>query len=572
MRCTTRRPRTRSGALLAGVAGALLAGSPALAQRALGTGNALDANNQVGSRKRNDGGQARFLGQVPMGSGNALDANPLVGSGGINFGGPSSNLRAEMQLRNAIVVGTAPGGKSFRGDVGYSSEFDFRGNLGSNDLFEFQRDSIYSGLATNNVRGITGLQYQLGQSVFGQTARPGGADLIVQRSGAGASAQEVSEAPALTPKVNQWGQFEGSLRSTSQYWLTAYENPSVLDIISASEDGEMLYTAASPLHGVRQLASTDPAFGADRDPYRMQRLQAPRTEEELPSGAVQQFDRLPGAETDEEESPRPTRAPSTRIESDNLAHDAIIEAYVQQAERFDTRVTPETGAEEIEPGEEPPAPEADVNRMLDSLRDSFQPIPEPGELPEDEEAPTEEELEAARELLKDGAPNIARLLEPGRQIDNIYELHMQKGEAALREGRWFDAEERFTFALDQRKGDPMAAAGRVVAQIGAGMFRSAGPNLRNLFSAYPELIPAKFDSALMPGVERLARIRGQLRDRVERETFIANEAALLLAFIGYQTDNPDDVAFGLDTLVGAAEEAGREPDNLLKTLREVWLP
>src|ERR1044071_8028118 len=74
----------------------------------------------------------------------ALDHSLQVGSGGRNA--PGRDFKKELEFRNAIVTGNAPGGISFRGDVGYKAPGEFFGNLGSNDTFAFRRDSVYSGL------------------------------------------------------------------------------------------------------------------------------------------------------------------------------------------------------------------------------------------------------------------------------------------------------------------------------------------------------------------------------------------------------------------------------------------
>lgn len=168
-------------------------------------------------------------------------------------------------------------------------------------------------------------------------------------------------------------------------------------------------------------------------------------------------------------------------------------------------------------------------------------------------------------------------LKPADAQGTAYERHMTEGEAALQRGDYFDAEERFTGALNVREGDPMAAVGRVHAQIGAGLYRSAGLNLRNLLRAYPELIAAQFDPKFMPGGARLDRVRAQLRVRMERASLVGREAAFLFAYVGRQTGNDADVKEGLDRLVAidaeiaAAEGSERSLDALEETLREVWL-
>lgn len=118
-------PRTTAARFVA-IAGLALAGAPALGQTALGDGRALDAGQNT---------RGRFN-----------DARP--------------SFSQELQFRNAIVTGNAPGGLSFRGDLGYRASGEFTGDLGSDELFSFRRDSLFSGLAGMGIRGTDALQYQ----------------------------------------------------------------------------------------------------------------------------------------------------------------------------------------------------------------------------------------------------------------------------------------------------------------------------------------------------------------------------------------------------------------------------
>jgi hypothetical protein len=96
--------------------------------------------------------------QNALGDGRLLDNN-LSAQGTANT--PVRDLDAEIRFRNAIVTGNAPGGLSFRGDVGYTAPGEFRGELGSDSTFAFRRDSLVSGLAGAGIRGIDALQYQM---------------------------------------------------------------------------------------------------------------------------------------------------------------------------------------------------------------------------------------------------------------------------------------------------------------------------------------------------------------------------------------------------------------------------
>jgi hypothetical protein len=79
--------------------------------------------------------------QQQVGSnGRALDANPGVGTGG--------NNRVENQVdyaaRNDLVTGNVAGGFGFQGLVDYGAPGEFRGGLGSEDLFNFRAESLGS--------------------------------------------------------------------------------------------------------------------------------------------------------------------------------------------------------------------------------------------------------------------------------------------------------------------------------------------------------------------------------------------------------------------------------------------
>jgi hypothetical protein len=149
---------------------------------------------------------------------------------------------------------------------------------------------------------------------------------------------------------------------------------------------------------------------------------------------------------------------------------------------------------------------------------------------------------------------------------------MNLGAEQLQEGRWFDAEERFAAALQLSPGDPMAAVGRLQAQIGAGMFLSAGANLRRLYTAYPELMAARVPDRFLPKGERLEKIRSLLRLRMDQLNPMNDDAAALLAFLGIQTGNRDDVTEGLARFKELSiDPATGEPDVLSRLLEAAWL-
>ncbi|MCL4212199.1 MAG: hypothetical protein KJZ68_16230, partial [Phycisphaerales bacterium] len=81
--------------------------------------------------------------QTAVGDGRALDADRRVGGDGRVEATPQEDFR----LRNLLVTNSVAGGRGFRGALGYTAPEDFRGRLGSNDLYAFERRaSAYSSL------------------------------------------------------------------------------------------------------------------------------------------------------------------------------------------------------------------------------------------------------------------------------------------------------------------------------------------------------------------------------------------------------------------------------------------
>lgn len=135
----------------------------------------------------------------------------------------------------------------------------------------------------------------------------------------------------------------------------------------------------------------------------------------------------------------------------------------------------------------------------------------------------------------------------------------------MRQGRFFDAEARFSLALSVREGDPTASIGRVHAQIGAGLFLSASLNLRETFTQHPMLIAARYAPDLLPTPERTRAVVDRLNARVDQDGSEARAAALLLAYVGRQADDEPLIRRGL----GRIDKDGEDP--LAQLLRLVWL-
>ncbi|GIW74683.1 MAG: hypothetical protein KatS3mg103_1205 [Phycisphaerales bacterium] len=581
------------------------------------------------------------LGQYALGDGRALDANTQVGSQGIN--NQVRDYRSEFRFRNALVTGNVPGGYGFRDEVGYGLPGDFRQRIGTDDLFEFRRDSFTSGLAGVGIRGIEALQYQMALTVGNQPPAPFRGSLVASRSlptvamdlpgqgaagdGAGASLGAgvglLGEVDLRPADGSAMGTGLPALRSSASYLAGLGLEPTLLHEAQA-QDGQVLGLVASPLRGLaRQPLSpgtaTDAAEGdaagadaagapwaADGLDDRAQGLGATGDDAQQAGddGRVR-LGRLPGgrlgpADVSESMLRRLAEDYARRLGQGLADPSGRSRGGAQPLERPDAlrpdAGQPDAGAAGPEPAEEPAAAGlggvssgaldaggagGDVfSRRLAELqralrRGTLSPQGQAG----GEGAPADgtpaglagsvEGFDALVKTLKTAAGTVQL---PAGRLDrpSAYELHLDRARAMLREGRYFEAEQRFTMALAARPGDAIAQIGRVHAQLGAGLDLSAAVNLRQFLTEHPQFVGASYGSELLPSADRLQAAAGRLRQRLDEADGRASlrERALLLAYVGRLRGDAVLVRLGLERL--GEGPAGRA-DPLVELLRAVWL-
>lgn len=502
--------------------------------------------------------------QDALGTGNALDANPRVGSLGIN---PAARSFAEeIRFRNALVTGNAAGARAFRGDIGYSAAADFRdtdSTVGSNDLFDFQRDAYYSGLATRNIRGIDAIKLQYSLAT-GAAPTASSAAMILQRSTTGATAEQARN-PNTVTGVDPFTNRPGTLRSTSR-WLTEVANEPV-GIAQTEFRGELRYISASGLRGVFAEFPNRPA----------QEEAAPEEEAVFDPPARMAPDQISGLESGAREVERP----DSRIESARVKYDEVLEALVRSGTRRAGDVEEagegEAEAPELRTPRIEPMPELEgegegeeaEGRPLTAREQFLQGLDDARRRLLGLETSEEEELEEAGERLGGYDATIDSFVAEGGQ-KAAYDRRMREGETALREGRFFDAEESFTRALTQRVGDPIASLGRVHAEIGAGLYLSAALNLETLLRAHPEFAALRTSPELLPSKSRLDAVLERLYEESGRNDMFGRQVGLVLAYLGHQLEQPDAVRTGLEAARRVDEHLARDPDPLLALLRGAW--
>lgn len=517
------RPHTASGtktaaALLASAAIFAAWPSVAKAQHALGDGRGLESRLEITAERDRTAPQRRW--------------------------------QQEMSFRNAVVTGNAPGGMSFRGDVGYFAPGDFRADLGSTDLFAFRRDSLYSGLSGYGLRGTDALQYQFALTTGGRAP----SDLIgfgaVSRDGAGMTGAAVGAPAPIGRPIGDTGvrradpvdaalddplqrgdlmtpsgvsvrdaALLGTLRSTSAFTSVRGFSPTLVGIIEPDEERRFGLTA-STLQGLQYIELRDRRRDRRAETL-VQPVDRPQTVSDRLRDQLRQSPIAPDPRTDRPGvDPRPG-------EHDTDPELPDWQRHIQQLEQElrDLR--------EQEP-DDPAAVAADTMRWLRAI-DADQPI---------------------RELVD-------------RDATDPYSTQIRRGSELISRGSYFDAEERFTRALSARPDDPTASLGRIHAQLGAGMYRSASLNLRSVLSDRPELALMRFDAALLPDPARMEEVRATLRRNLtSTDPDLRRESGLLLAYLGRQTGSRTDVRDGLSAFGAGVTRGDQVMGDLLRGL---WL-
>ncbi len=518
------------------------------------------------------------LAQDALGDGRALDRNQRVGSGGYNT--PGRDVRLQAKLQNAIVTNNAAGGVGFRGSLGYSAENDFRGELGSNDLFSFERDSFYSGLAARNVRSIDALRQQMqfatGLGPSAASARALSGPVVLDRAGTGATAGNIKPPSLELDKpigIDPFSARPRSLRATSEF-LTANTLEPVYFAGAQGQEGQQLLIGATPLRGI--VTTEAPTFSEESDEDADLETAAPRAR--LDSNAA----------PSEVVSAEPASSRVTdRVEPARSTYDAVMQRMmdtyqgkspdvVPVEEPAPVEPEPADGEEvEIDPADEFAQSRADFAARLERLRQSLlnEPVSsgDAAAVTQGERMSADEIRQETRELFGAERPLVNSLVNENA-IEGAYNERMKDGQRLLALGFWFDAEERFVSALGVRPGDPFAAVGRMHAALGAGLFRSASSNLIALYQAHPELAGVRFDAALLPTEPRLGEVFAYLRDASsKRDDMFARDAGLLLAYLGYQAGSSTDVRAGFEAVDRIDAWLDAPSDPLVETLRTLWL-
>ena len=565
------------------------------AGRALGSGSVNTPNG--------------ILGENAMGAGDALDSNLQVGSGGRNFRRASGYSYQAVQARNLVVTNGVAGGRGFRGAVDYYAPGDFAAPTGDTVAYGFRRDSALSGLdfvssrqqqdAFNIAQGVGVFQYRRDFTTLPEVNTVSGAERI-------------DDAQIRLDRATS--------TLTTGNLLTTAVAPADIGLVQVAEN-EFSRMTASPIRGV-QFESPDPSM--PRTTYDL----ALANEAALQGIGLQDAGVLPepydpireaaGAPDSEPVDERITSPGSgesrygeilKRIVEEyegrtdvSLTSDGILRAR-KEFERIsnprigtaeDRRTGPQSQQREGLPGERREGVPGDRREGLPGERHEGLPGerapgsglglgPDDGETPDGGFAPPttagedaskpeagtpedeESTVRTTEELIDAFAhrSQVGELTDP-RMKSRVAELVGQAEEAMARRD-YFAAEDRLDLAMKLNPGNPLLEGGRANAQIGAGLYRSAEVTLSGLFRKHPAMIDVGYEADLLPSPIRLRLASQSIEAIIAKDPGGSGGMGVVVAYIGRQLGDRTMIRRGLELMDGSRNAS------LVPRLRAVWL-
>jgi tetratricopeptide (TPR) repeat protein len=572
----------------------------ASAQDALGAGNILD--NQLGGVSRK--GRARRQPSAPnSGYGDALDASLYMGANGVRDLRNAESTRLDFRIGNLMATGSLAGDKNFRGDVGYMAASDFRGEVGSDAIFNELQGSALSQIQFVN-SPMANDRYAAGVGIglyeYRRDYTPAAQIYTVSQ------ASDINQDRIRLDRTNAY--------AASRNLYDTAVNASSLRLITSESDGEerLLSVESTPLQGIYTRVLGEDTLYSGLSFYDRAALasglrqgdvkdvgdsfQTPISSiapESMINGAIigdiqigDQADTMinsnilqadPDAQMNAYE--RVVRELLLRYgDDDSVRLDVNPEILEKVREEMDELRELTMGLDISNAARPTDLDDRDTDRIgSPSLFDDFSDEETDSDAAEEDtqsnRSLTEEEREAKTRADRIGRlGRAAELLRNGTDINSFSEGQlgrikqlMTQAEMRLKEKDYFDAESRFDRVLRINPGNPLALYGRANAQLGAGLYLSSALSLRKLFTSYPELIGSDLAPQFLPSETRLRLSLAKLRDRFERRSDLPSYG-LCYAYVGHLLDEPETISVGLEYM----EEL--ESDQLLaELLRQVWI-
>ena len=218
----------------------------------------------------------------------------------------------------------------------------------------------------------------------------------------------------------------------------------------------------------------------------------------------------------------------------------------------------QAGADTSKPGATEPSP-------------SPAPAPAPAPTPAEENAPSTapetKPAEAAKTPIAidvPAGPVRINSLADRVQAKGLRDL-LTSAEDLMRQEKYAAALDKYNTALEVAPNNALLRVGRAHAELAASYYRRAEADLRDALAQAPEVAEAQFDLKGLIGADRLQVIVKDLKDLVDTDK-TQPRPLLLLAYIAYHTENPEQVS----TYLEAAQQRVQGDDALIKAWKQAW--
>lgn len=543
------------------------------------------------------------LGQGMVDTGRANDASNRYGSGGRNTAWNSQNVNNNIYSQsngNRIVTGNVTMGREFRGNVGYSDPYGFRGVTGGSGMDNFVKNSsgvpqAYSREAPPNV----------------STPFYGPGSTVQQPAGYVYNSTQGGYVPPA-PTTGQRG-FEDQRLGVVNLNQPLAPLPSSGQLITRGTlnpqaGGQAGIITGSALYGFREWNPADPADRLfleqilsrqnttfDRmhlDPREVQRMRdelnkalqgdtgedAKQGTRERPVGllSLDPLGRVLESPADPNLSGQPM---NTQLASAGLGTGEGTRYYVLGRARrssaqytelqkrleqyygerkktdadfardFNQQMRAKAAAEAKAKGGKVPGGAA-PGTTVDNT------VPKP---PVDKVTTPDE----ATKPKKKPQPIKVNTLAAGVKAEGLSNV-LKKAESLMKEGKYASAIDQYESAETVAPNNPLIWLGRANAELGAGYFGRADAHLRQAFMTDKALLMGQYDITGMLGEERLGKLVAELKEIANKDD--RPMAVFLLAYIAYNSGHERQAAGYLEL---ATKRAG-DKDLFLHMVKEHW--
>lgn len=552
------------------------------------------------------------LGQGQIQAGRVNDANNRMGSGGWNGGHTDMNYNSNIVYRNvgmvggptfgnAIITGNVTQGREFRGNVGYTDPFAFRGPTAGIGIDNFAKNS--AGVPRGGAPALAPNQSTLFYGASRTVATPPGFELGPNRNGYVPAApidpvraaqdhrlgivnlnQTIAPSDMIIPGGNN-GIVTGSTLYGFREWnpRDAADRNFIEDLIARQSNGdrsnldprqvqkmreELMKTIQPDLRLKDQVNPADTTdSGKPRDSLTLDPIgrtfESPNDPLLTKKPISDQMQSQPLSDgSDAQVGSRQNMLGMAHRSSTQYAEmNKRLEQYYADRRQTDTEFARQFNSDvrAKQAAEAKAKAEAEKKIAANTVKPNTPNTTKPEKTTDDAEKEKKE-----KEKKKKLQPLKITTLSAGMKAEGVANV-LVKAETLMKEGKYASALDQYDAADAVMPGNPMVLRGRAIAELGAGFFMRADAHLREAYTADKALFLGKPDLKVMLGEERLGKIVNELKETANKEN--KPTPLFLLAYIAYNSGHERQAMGYLDL----ADKKAEGKDSFYTMVREHWV-